>query len=229
MRLATQIRIAVLAASLLGVAVPGANAQSAAGRKGELTLKTGMRKLWSDHVLWTRQYIVDAAAGSPSADAASKRLLKNQEDIGNAIAPYYGSAAGSKLTDLLKQHILIAVDVVAAAKAGDNAKLADADKRWHDNAGDIAGFLSAANRNWPKQTLLSMLNEHLALTTQEATARLQQRWDDDIAAFDKVFSQSMMMADALSDGIIKQFPRKVVDAGRRPASFPTMAPGLAGR
>ena len=158
---------------------------------------------------YTRLYIVDAAAGLPSAEATSKRLLKNQEDIGNAIEPYYGSAAGAKLTDLLKQHILIAVDLVAAAKANDQTKLADADKRWHANAADIASFLSSANPNWPKQTLLSMLNEHLALTTQEATARLQQRWDDDIAAFDKIFSQAMMMADALSNGIAKQFPGKV--------------------
>jgi len=54
-----------------------------------------------------------------------------------------------------------------------------------------------------------MLNEHLSLTTQEATARLQQRWDDDIAAFDQVYMQAMMMADALADGIAKQFPGKV--------------------
>lgn len=209
MKAATQFRRALLLLSMLGLVVDGVSAQPAASRRGELALKTGMRKLWSEHVLWTRQYIVDAAAGLPSADATSKRLLRNQEDIGNAIVPYYGSAAGAKLTDLLKQHILIAVDVVAAAKAGDNTKLADADKRWHDNAADLATFLSSANPNWPKQALLSMLNEHLALTTQEATARLQQRWDDDIAAFDKVFSQAMMMADALSDGIAKQFPGKV--------------------
>ena len=209
MKPATQIRCAVLVLSMLGIAAERTTAQPAATRRGELALKTGMRKLWSDHVLWTRQYIVDAAAGLPSADATSKRLLKNQEDIGNAITPYYGSAAGAKLTDLLKQHILIAVDVVAAAKAGDNAKLADANKRWHDNAADLATFLSGANPNWPKQTLLSMLNEHLALTTQEATARLQQHWDDDIAAFDKVFAQAMMRSDALSDGIAKQFPGKV--------------------
>ena len=176
---------------------------------GDMRLHEGMRKLWSDHVVYTRQYIVDAVAGLPSADATSKRLLKNQEDIGNAVAAYYGSAAGTKLTDLLKQHILIAVDVVAAAKANDQTKLADADKRWHNNAADIATFLSSANPNWPKQTLLSMLNEHLALTTQEATARLQQRWDDDIATFDKVYAQAMMMADALSDGIKKQFPAKM--------------------
>lgn len=209
MKLATQTGCALFALSLVSVPATRASAQPAASKRGAVALKTGMRKLWSDHVFWTRLYIVDAAAGLPSADATSKRLLKNQEDIGNAIVPYYGTAAGAKLTDLLKQHILIAVDVVAAAKAGDNAKLTDANRRWHDNAADLATFLSGANPNWPKQTLLSMLNEHLALTTQEATARLQQRWDDDIAAFDKVFMQAMMMADALSDGIAKQFPGKV--------------------
>lgn len=206
MKFASQTGRALLALSLVSVPATRASAQPAS-KRGAVALT--MRKLWSDHVFWTRLYIVDAAAGLPSADATSKRLLKNQEDIGNAVVPYYGTTAGAKLTDLLKQHILIAVDVVAAAKAGDNAKLADADKRWHDNAADLATFLSSANPNWPKQTLLSMLNEHLALTTQEATARLQQRWDDDIAAFDKVFMQAMMMADALSDGIAKQFPGKV--------------------
>lgn len=205
-----RMRLALLAlASMTCIATGEVGAQPAASRKGELALREGMRKLWSDHVVWTRQYIVDAAAGSPSADAASKRLLKNQEELGNAITPYYGTAAAAKLTELLKQHILIAVDVVAAAKAGDNAKLTEADKRWHDNAADIATFLSSANRHWPKETLLSMLNEHLSLTTQEATARLQQRWDDDVAAFDKIYAQAMMMADALSEGIAKQFPGKV--------------------
>jgi len=208
MRRVTTIRYGVLFA-LLSLAVAPSHGQPAAIRSGELALRTGLRKLWTDHVLWTRQYIVDAVAGSPSLDATTKRLLKNQDDIGNAVAVYYGAAAGSKLAGLLKQHILIAADVVSAAKANDSGKLADADKRWHANAEDIAEFLSKANPNWPKQTLQSMLNEHLSLTTQEATARLQNRWDDDIAAFDKVIAQAMMMADALTDGIAKQFPGKV--------------------
>jgi hypothetical protein len=193
---------------LLAFCTTASDAQPAASRQGGMALRSGMRKLWTDHVVWTRQYIVDAAAASPSLDATTKRLLKNQEDIGNAVAVYYGSAAGSKLTDLLKQHILIAADLVTAAKANDNAKVASADKRWHANAEDIAEFLSKANPNWPKATLQSMLDEHLALTTQEATARLQQRWDDDIAAFDKILVQAMAMADALSSGIAKQFPGK---------------------
>jgi hypothetical protein len=186
-----------------GMAVPVAT-------RSAVQLHDAMRKLWSDHVFWTRLYIIEAAANNPAAQTTAARLLRNQEDMGNAIAPYYGTAAGAKLTDLLKQHINIAVDLVAAAKANDNARVADADRRWHANADDIATFLSGANPNWPKAAVLGMLNQHLALTTQEATARLQGRFSDDAAAFDQIFTQAIGMADALSDGIVKQFPARFV-------------------
>lgn len=169
-------------------------------------LSKAMRDLWADHVVWTRNYIIAATSDSPDAKAAADRLLANQEQIGQAIVPYYGQAAGSKLTALLKDHILIAVDLVAAAKANDQAKLKDADQRWHANAADIATFLSGANPNWPRDAVLSMMNEHLALTTQEATARLKKNWSEDVSTFDKIFDQAMMMADTLTDGIVKQFP-----------------------
>jgi hypothetical protein len=172
------------------------------------TLKEGMRKLWTDHVVYTRNYIISAVANDPSASAVASRLMRNQEDIGNAIVPYYGSAAGAKLTSLLKDHINIAVDLVTAAKASDNAKVADADRRWHANAADIATFLSGANPNWPRQTLLDMLNEHLRLTGDEATLRIQKRWSEDVTNFDRIFDQSQHMADALADGIVKQFPTR---------------------
>jgi hypothetical protein len=171
-------------------------------------LKQAMRKLWTEHVVWTRGYIVAAIAGDPSATAAANRLMRNQEDIGNAVATYYGAAAGTALTRLLKDHISIAVDLVAAAKAGDNTKLADADRRWKANAGDIAKLLAGANPNWPEANLRMMLNDHLALTTEEATARLQKRWDDEARTYDKIFEQALHMADALTEGIVKQFPAK---------------------
>jgi hypothetical protein len=170
--------------------------------------RTGMRKLWTDHVLWTRAYIVSAVADDPSAAEAAKRLMKNQEDLGEAIVPYYGKDAGAKLTDLLKQHINIAVDLVAAAKAKDDAKVKDADQRWHANATDLATFLSGANPNWKMDDLQKMLNEHLALTTQGATARLEKNWEKDIETFDKILDQALHMADALADGITRQFPNK---------------------
>jgi hypothetical protein len=183
-------------------------AQPAAVSTNELELRQGMRDLWADHVVWTRAYIVAAVADDASASSALDRLMRNQEDLGSAIAPYFGAAAGERLTELLKEHISVAGEVVGAAKAKDDAKLKDADARWHRNAEEIATFLSDANPHWSQADLVRMLNEHLALTTQEATLRLQENWGEDAATFDRIYDQAMMMADALSDGVIRQFPSR---------------------
>jgi len=171
-------------------------------------LHQDMRKLWTDHTVWTRDYIIAAVDDKPDAMAAANRLMKNQEDIGNAIAAYYGAAAGQQLTALLKQHISIAVDLIKAAKAGDKAAQKQADDRWQANAVDIATFLSKANPNWPKDTLVEMMKTHLSTTTAEVVARLTHDWDADVKAYDAVYDHILMMADALTDGIIKQFPEK---------------------
>lgn len=171
-------------------------------------VRLALRKLWSDHVIWTREYIVAAVAGTPDADAAAGRLLKNQEDIGAAVVPYYGQAAGDGLTDLLKQHIMIAVDLVAAAASGDDAAFQKHDQRWSDNAADIARFLAGANPHWPEKDVLDLLALHLQLTKGEAVARLQKDWAADVKAFDDIFTEIMVLADALYDGLVAQFPEK---------------------
>lgn len=173
-----------------------------------LSLRMAMRRLWSDHVIWTREYVVAAVAGTPDAGAAAGRLLKNQEDIGNAIVPVYGAAAGQALTGLLKQHILIAVDLIAAAKTGDKANFNENDKKWDHNAEEIATLLSGANPNWPKADVVDLLMQHLRLTKAEVVARLGSKWDDDVEAFDQIYTEILTVADVLSDGILKQFPDK---------------------
>lgn len=201
--------VCVIALVVAGCAPAAQTIESAAGSlalRDESKLRESMRRLWTDHVVWTRAYVVAATSDDPSASQAAARLMKNQEDLGNAITPYYGAAAGAKLTSLLKDHINIAVDVVAAAKANDNTKLTDADRRWHTNSAEIATFLSGANPNWPRETLRTMLDEHLRLTTDEAKARLEKRWTDDVRAFDQILDQALHMADALTDGIVRQFP-----------------------
>jgi hypothetical protein len=169
-------------------------------------VRLALRKLWSDHVIWTREYIVAAVAGTPDADAAAGRLLKNQEDIGAAIVPYYGQGAGDKLTDLLKQHIMIAVDLVTAAKAGDDAEFATHDSRWTANIREISAFLAGANPNWPEQDVFDLLALHLKLTKDEAVARLTSDWAADVKAFDDIFTEILVVADTLHDGLAAQFP-----------------------
>ena len=189
---------------LLG-SLPLAAATNASPQK----FRSDMRKLWEDHVTWTRVYIISASANLEDQKAAADRLLRNQDDIGNAIKPFYGDAAGTKLTGLLKQHITIATELIAAAKAGQTAKKDDAAKRWNANADDIATFLSTANpKNWPLADMKKMMKDHLDLTTAEVVARLTKNWTADVTAYDKVHDEILKMADMLSTGIIKQHPKK---------------------
>jgi hypothetical protein len=178
-------------------------------------LHDGMRQLWQDHVVWTRLFIISAASGLPDQEVTTQRLLQNQTDIGNAVAVYYGRGAGDKITALLRDHILIAANIVAAAKAGDQAKVASENWRWQQNADEIAAFLHAANpKHWPLATLKSAMRMHLDQTLAEATHRLQGDYKADVKDYEGVVPHMMMVADLLSDGIVKQFPDKFRGAAK---------------
>jgi hypothetical protein len=166
-----------------------------------------MRRLWEDHVTWTRLAIISLTTDAPDTEATVGRLLENQTDIGDAIKPFYGETGGQELTRLLREHILIAADLIAAARASDQTAVAEAQSRWTANADEIAGFLASANaRFWDLEEMEAMLHEHLRLTTDEALARLQGDWAGDVAAYDEIHLQALGMADMLSSGIVKQFP-----------------------
>lgn len=168
-----------------------------------------MRKLWEDHITFTRLFIVSTFGDLPDADETAARLLQNQEDIGDAIKPFYGEAAGEQLTALLRDHILIAAEILQAAKDGDQAALENAIARWYANADDIAEFLHSANpENWPLDEMQAMMREHLDLTLEEAVAQQNGDYVASIAAYDRVHVQALEMADMLSDGIIRQFPNQ---------------------
>lgn len=179
------------------------------GQAKEQAFHDAMRVLWEDHIVWTRLFIISTVEELPDADLTAERLLQNQVDIGNAIKPYYGTAAGKQLTALLREHILIAAEAITAAKSGDTAAFEDALARWYANGDEIAAFLNAANPDeWPLREMEEMMKSHLDLTLEEAAARLGGDYAGDIAAYDKVHKDILHMADMLSDGIIHQFPRK---------------------
>lgn len=192
-----------------GQKVPAPAPSASEISQGNVSLHNAMQKLWEDHITWTRLYIVEAAAGLPGASETAARLLKNQEDIGNAIKPYYGDEAGNKLTALLKDHITGAVAILSAAKAKDAKKQEAAIGAWYANADEIAAFLSAANAgNWPLADMKAGMKMHLDLTLAEAVAQLEGKYATSVQDYDKVHEHILGLANLLSDGIIAQFPDK---------------------
>jgi hypothetical protein len=217
------IRSTLRPAAILGVIVAGIAlgfvvisappaAADAASKIDRTAFHDQMRKLWEDHIVWTRQFIVSAATlpeDLPDFGPTVDRLLANQADIGDAFRPFYGEAAGDAVTELLRAHILTAARLVAAAKAGDQAEVEAASATWYANADEIATALNDLNpRFWDLGHMEAMMREHLDRTLEEAVARLEGRYADDIAAYEQVHADILEMADMLSDGIIGQFPNR---------------------
>jgi hypothetical protein len=187
----------------------GAHATAAGTTAKEAALRADMRRLWEDHIVWTRLAIISLTTGSPDTQATVNRLLRNQTDIGNAVKPFYGKAAGNKLTAELRRHIVIAADLIAAAKEGDQAAVAREQARWQRNANVIAAVLNSVNpRYWKLGAMKAEMQKHLALTTQEVVTRLQGKWTVDVAVYDRIHGHIVHLADTLATGLVKQFPAR---------------------
>ena len=200
--------LAVVLAAVALVAASGATAAPDRSTVSATQFRLGMDKLWEEHVAWTRMAIVSFAAGQPNLAATEARLLRNQVDIGNAIKPYYGDAAGEELTRLLKEHIAAAVAVVQAAHAGDQPALDRAVQAAYANAQEIADFLARANMRWPQAEVRDMMKGHIDTTLVYATSIIQGRYADGITEYGRAEAHMMMFADMLSEGLIAAFPMK---------------------
>jgi hypothetical protein len=210
----------VLAGAMLALATTGTRTTHAEGihahshpshalTSQELAFHDSMRKLWEDHVTWTRLAIISFAGDMPDLSATEARLLANQVDIGNAIKPFYGERAGDRLTRVLRAHIVGAVELMQAAKSRDKAAIAKASSAWYANGDQVADFLSSANPyNWPRAEMRAMMKTHLDQTLSEATNRLTGRYSADVRDYDAIHRHILEMADVLSDGIVKQFPHR---------------------
>lgn len=181
---------------------------NAAAYDAACALRMDIRQLWMDHTAWTRSFIVSNLANLEDKPVVLERLLRNQDDIGNSIKPYYGEEAGNKLAVLLREHIEFGGKVVEALKTGNTADLQQYNTEWYKNADEIADFLSSINPKLPKKELHDMMHEHLQFVTELVTARLNKDWAGEISNHDHEEEHTIRFADTLTDAIIAQFPEK---------------------
>lgn len=174
-------------------------------KKQKSSLKSSMRLVWEQHVYWTRMTIISLVFGLPDVDSTTKRLLQNATDMGNLLKPFYGNKIAEMYSKLIRDHLIIAAELVKAAKAGNQKDVAALERRWYENGEDVAEFLNRINPFISREEFQKMWFEHLSLTKQEAVFMLQQDYESSIAVFDKIENQAIEMADTITTGIRKQF------------------------
>lgn len=180
--------------------------QSQCVSKKAVDLMNDNRSLWEEHVAWTRMAIISLTFHLPDVEFVIARLLQNATDMGEMLRPIYGEEAGDEYADLIKEHLLVAADLVNAAIANDEQTAIDAEQKWYENADEIATFLNRVNQFLPENEVRKMFYEHLDLTKQEAILMIQGEYEKDVAVYDDIEKQAREMADMISEAMITLYP-----------------------
>ncbi|CAM4079446.1 LysM peptidoglycan-binding domain-containing protein [Lederbergia lenta] len=173
----------------------------------EVDYRNDMRSLWEEHVAWTRMAIISLTFNLPDVDFVITRLLQNATDMGNMIRKLYGDFAAKTYANLIKEHLLLAADLVKATLAGDKQAAMTAEQKWYTNADQIAEFLSSVNPFLPENVVRDMFYKHLDLTKQEAVFMINMDYQKDIETYDKIEKEAREMADTISDAMVKLYPK----------------------
>ena len=189
-------------------AQPAASTSAAAPAAPQL--HQAMRSLWHGHIVATRDYALAVHAGNKSDETkAADAVVANAKQIANAVAGFYGKAAGDGLLKLLAGHW---GDVKALTDTTKAKNTAGEQKAMNDLAGNVtalAKFLAGANPNWPEATLEGALMMHVSdhktqieeMMSNAPAAQQAKSWTEMQHHMD-------MIADVLASGIAKQFPNK---------------------
>ena len=174
----------------------------------QVELLNTLRRLWIEHVLWTRMFIQSTLNSSGDVEEVTNRLLQNPSDFATVLIPIYGETNARRFEEFFRDHLLIAAALVNAAKAGDMAAYNEQRTRWYENADDIANFLAEINPHWSERDWQSMLYDHLYMTEVEAMQIAGRDYAESIQQFDNIQREALQMADEMARGIIAQFPAR---------------------
>jgi hypothetical protein len=173
-------------------------------------LKASLRDLWVGHIFWVRNVACATNHGNAeAAKVAEGKVVDNAKAIAGAISPFYGQAASDQLFKLLAGHYGAVKEYMDAAYANNQSGKDAALVKLTGNAGEIAKFLSGANPYWPKDTLMTLLSGHGSHHVAQINAIAAKDYAEEAKVWDTMKDHIYVIADALANGLAKQFPKKI--------------------
>jgi len=173
-------------------------------------LQATLRALWHGHVVNTRDYAFAVKAGDARRrEAAANAVVTNAKQLADAVAGFYGRAAGDRMLALLAGHWGAVRALTDAEHAGNRAAANAAMSTLTQNAGEIAVFLSGANPHLPQDAVRGLLLAHGA----HHAAQVGEVMRGDRAAEAKTWAAMQRhmdtIADAMAGALARQFPKQV--------------------
>lgn len=127
---------------------------------------------------------------------------------------------------MIKDHLVIAAELVKAAKAGDQRAAADAEKRWYANADEIVQFMHSINPHWTKDIMRRMFYSHLALTKAEAVAILSKDYKAGVDWYDKIEREILQNPTPSATESSGNFPVSFISRRQKRKADPSQGPAF---
>jgi hypothetical protein len=174
----------------------------------QVNLINTFRRLWEQHIWWTRSFIISTICELDDLPSVTERLLRNPNDFAVVLRNFYGIDNAKKFDFLLTEHLLIAESILNNLKLEKNEDFYQDKKKWYANADDISIFLANLNPYWPVKQLQTLLYEHLKMIEDIIVLRMNARFSVEVARFDSTEAQALKIADTMSYGIINQLTNR---------------------
>jgi hypothetical protein len=172
-------------------------------------LHEAMRSLWQGHVQNTRAYAMAVHKGDAAATArAADGVVANARQLSDAVAGFYGDAAGTRMMELLGGHWGGVKALTDATHAGDAAGAEKAMKDLSTNADAIAAFLSGANPHLTADGVRGLLLAHAAHHQAQVKEIMRGDMQAEASTWKAMQAHMDVIADALAGAIAQQFPDK---------------------
>ena len=197
----------------------GKDSKKLASVDTSIVLHTNMRKLCENHSNGMRNILFCLIDDLPGKAEAMQNLLENRLEIGNSIKPYYGDLIGNIFSEYLRLHIMLSIEAIKAIKKQDHEIIEAIDKRWKDNADELAIFMSKANPKWNLEDLKIMLGQYVELSQEQILHRFARNYEGDVIAYEKLHSALLHISDFVSSGIALQFPKRFKTDYARKSKF----------
>jgi hypothetical protein len=185
---------------------------ASADRASALETRMALRDLWVEHIFWIRSYVLAAHEGDQARRvSAEAEVLANAKALAATIAPFYGQAASDSLLTLLAGHWGAVHDYNTATLAKSRSGQANAVASLTGNAREIAKFLSGANPNLPEDAVFGLLTAHAGHHVAQINQITSKNFKDEAANWHAMRAHMLVISDAISDALIKQFPERFED------------------
>jgi len=204
--------LAIPALLLVGLAfaLPSrAEVPAVADHAAVLETQMALRDLWVEHAFWIRSYVLATHAGDTAqAKVAEAEVLVNAKALAGAITPFYGQPAADSLLKLLAGHWSGVRDYNTATRAKSKSGQDTAMANLTANAHAIAKFLSSANPNLPEDAVFGLLSSHAGHHVAQISEVSSGNFQDEAATWHAMRKHMLVIGDAISDALAKQFPSR---------------------